>query len=68
MTEVFNRLPIVNEVFFVFSPFVRLNKIGRCFKQVLHQAVMTTTPANTHLWLGCVFVWIMTLYFIQHGM
>ena len=30
--------------FSCFSPFVRLNKIGRCFKQVLHQAVMTTTP------------------------
>lgn len=30
--------------FLVFSPFVRLNKIGRCFKQNLHQAVMTTTP------------------------
>lgn len=30
--------------FLVFSPFVRLNKIGRCFKQVSHQAVMTTMP------------------------
>lgn len=29
--------------FLVFPPFVRLNKIGRCFKQILHQAVMTTT-------------------------
>lgn len=32
--------------FSCFSPFVRLNKIGRCFKQTLHRAVMTTTPLH----------------------
>lgn len=48
MTEVFNRLPIVNEVFSCFSPFVRLNKIGRCFKQAWRRAVVTSAPRSNH--------------------